>query len=321
MIALSIIFDRRSPHASESGTIAEAAAGAIRAFGPRRREEISRRAAWLDSLSRIERQRWLFGWANHIGRRGLTMKLDPHINADHVARVLKNEPIAIRRVVLNYLPPDLGDGSARLMQTRLGVGPFDGEVTKDPPAEVVDAVKRRFLANFVQFESIGDPNPIDEMSGGRLYRFVEFLGQREIAVACRGISSREKVAAFLCRFSEGDAKSIAAYLSELHDVEPVWVSIADRTVQRAWNRRLRPHQILHKIGLKMLACVFAERSGTAVRYTAQKLSSRDAARWTKMIAAWRERLEDPDAGMVEMERKRAAMIVSMAGTWKEEGSL
>jgi hypothetical protein len=75
---------------------------------------------------------------------------------------------------------------------------------------------------------------------------------------------------------------------------------------------------VHKIGLELLACTFAERSGTAIRYTLQKLSLREAARLEKMIRDQKIRFEDPDLGMVEIERRRAGLVVRAVSKLKDQ---
>lgn len=313
LIALSIVFDRASRSAAEpEKRVSAIVDGSLRALGPQKRERVLERARRIGSLSAEHRQQWLGTWIENIRRRGRSTKLDPQINAEQISNVLRSEPRSIRRTILNYLPPDLA------AEVELSLGPdagIDGEqngIKTDLPEAIVDVVKARFLANFVQFESVCDANAVDALSVDDLRHFVRTLGLREIAVACRGIRSKEKIAAFLCRFAEEDAKAIAMYLSGLDAVEPGWVSAADRMVQRIWKRRLRPHQIVHKIGLELLACAFIERSDTAIGYTSQKLSRRDAARWRKLIGSRRERLIDPDIGSAEAERKRASMIVDLA---------
>lgn len=324
LIALSIVFDRRSSPHDDTGpnrSVSEVVNESLRSLDSLRRGKVNERVAELESLSDGYRQRWLGRWIDTVRRRGRSTKLDQHINAEHIARVLRKEPAPIRRTILNYLPRDLSGDVDRPFDPELGGDSSDSEFSGNLSPEIIEVVKRAFLANFVQIESVSDANALDELSVDELQKFMRVLGLREIAVACRGIKSKEKIAAFLCRFAEEDAKTIAMYLSKLEQVEPIWVSMADRTIQRLWNRRLRPHLILHKIGLDLLACAFAERSDTAVRYTSQKLSYRDSRRWEKMISAWKKRLNDPDTRMVEMERKRARAIVLMAGKFKEQGSL
>lgn len=324
LIALSIVFDRQFPsgdRAESERPISEIVGESLRALHARRRERIVERSERLGSFSEPQRQKWLGRWVDNLRRRGRSTKLDPHIHPEHIARALKNEPHVIRRRVLNYLPADVCQNVEDLLDSPSHMRPENDDVSRDLPPTIIEVIKDRFLANFVQIESVCDANAADELSIDELGQFLRVLGLREIAVACRGIESREKIAAFLCRFAEEDAKTIAMYLSNLDEVEPVLVSLADRTLQRLWNRRLRPRQILHKIGLELLACAFSGRSATAVRYTSQKLSLRDAARWERMLLAWKERLNDPDIRMVEIERKRAAAILRMAGRFKAKGSI
>lgn len=324
LIVLSILFDRRFPQ--QNGTrperpISEVVSESLRSLSSSHLAKVDQRAKKIESFAELRRQRWLGRWVDNIRRRGRSTKLDENVNAERIARVLKREPHPIRRSILGYLPPDLGRDVESLLEPYLHGGSTGKELTSDLSLEILEVVKSGFLANFVQIEAIGDTNALDELSVEELSQFVRALGLREIATACRGIESREKVAAFLCRFAEDDAKAIAKYLSELDGVKPILVSIADHTVQRLWNRRLRPHLILHKIGLELLAGAFAERSDTAVRYTAQKLSYRDSKRWTRLVLDWRERLKDPDMRMVEVERKRAEMTLNLAGKFRTMASL
>lgn len=320
LIALTIVFERRFPSRAETAagrSLPDIVGESLRAISFSRREKLIKRASEVESLSDIQRQQWLGRWVDNVRRRGRSTKLDHHIDPGHIARVLKIEPVAIRRSILDYLPAELSHEVYRLLGTISTESPVtDGSLT-EVPEEIVEVVKERFLANFVSVESLCETNALDELSTPQLRQLIRLLGLREIAIACRGIRSKEKIAAFLCRFAEEDAKAIATYLANLDHVEPIWVSIADRMVQRVWKRRLRPHQIVHKIGLELLACAFADRNGTAARYTAQKLLYRDSVRWERMVIAWKKRFDDPDTGMIEAERKRARMIVQFAREVKE----
>lgn len=316
LIALSIIFDRQFSSNNADRSVSEMVDDSLRSLRSPIREKLDERAAQVESLSEPQRQRWLGRWIDTVRQRGETTELDQNINAEQIAIVLQKEPFPIRRSILSYLPLDTSRHVRALLEPDKSANSANDEFSNDLSEEIVEIVKLRFLENFAQIRSVCDVNALDEMTIGDLEKFIHKLGLREIAVACRGIRSREKIAAFLCRFAEDDAKSIATYLSKLDEVEPVWVSIADRTVQRLWNPRLRPHQILYKIGMELLACAFAERSDTAIRYTSQKFSSRDSRRWNRLVLAFRERLDDPDMRTVEIEKKRAEMIVHLAGEFK-----
>lgn len=324
LIALSILFEQRISRASVNAVdrpMSDIVAESLSGIDSARRGKLLERAKFLESLADAQRHGWLGRWVDNIRRRGRSTKLDQNINAEQIVQVLRKEPHRIRRNILNYLPMEVGSDVERLLGSGFSILSAREEHSNELPPEIVDVIKDRFLANFVQFESVCDANALDSLSAVELTPFVRHLGLREIAVACRGIRSREKIAAFLCRFAEDDAKAIAMYLSNLDRIGPVWVATADLMVRRLWSRRLRPHQIIHKIGLELLACAFAERSDTAIQHTTQKLPFRDSKRWEKMCITWNQRLADPDVSAVETEIKRARAIVLMAGKFKKTRSL
>ncbi len=323
LIALSIVFDGQvsSDGAIKSGSsVSDVVKDSLRGLHSSKSERILERVSYVESLSGVHRQQWLGRWIDNLRRRGRSSKLEHQVNPEHIVRALKNEPHPVRRNILNYLPTDLRSRLVELPSTESS-DLLNVDLSDDPPAEILDVIKHRFLANFAQAESISDFNAIDELTTDEFQHFVRALSLREIAVACRGIRSREKIAAFLCRFAEDDAKTIARHLSSLDEVEPIWVSVSDRTVRRLWNRRLRPHMVLHKIGLELIACAFAERSGTAIRYASQKMSYRVSQRWEKMVSTWGQRLQDSDVSFTDVERRRAQVVVAMAERFKEMGSL
>ncbi len=324
LIALAIVFEGRFPdERTEPGLpLSDNVRRSFDAFDESRLKPLLSRSAKIALLSDSKRKEWLGRWIDNIRRRGRAVKLDPNVHPEQVAKILRKEPHAIRRHIFDSLPPELRDEAAFLLHDDEDIHDTSSEYSSAiPPDEIIELVKDRFLSNFVQTESIHDADSIDQLSSTDLPEFIHQLGLREIAVACRGINSKEALASFFCRFAEDDAKAIAIYLSTMEKVDSAWVASADGLVKRAWNRRLRTRQILHMIGLELLASAFAQRTDTAIRNTAQKLPYRDSVRWGKMISAWRERLADGDERSNTIERKRAKMIKLMASKFRDSGNV
>lgn len=318
LIALAIMFERRSNReTTQAISIWDMVRRSLDGFDPNRVDALMERATELGRWPEARRNEWLAQRFDNIVRRGRSSKLDTNIHPEQIARVLRFEPPSIRRNILNYLPLEI----AREVEFLLDAAEFAlGEVgdRPDPPVEIIELIKRQFLSNFVQVESVHDANAIDELGKAELLEFIHQLGVREIAVACRGIPSKETLAAFFCRFAEEDAKAIATHLSTLERIDARWVTSADDRVKRLWNRRLRTRQILHRIGLDILAIVFAQRTETAVRYTAQKLAYRDSVRWRNMITESKSRLAVAGDDEIALERKRFEGVRNAAERFGEK---
>ena len=175
LIALSIVFDRRSSQhddTREKRSVTEVVNESLRSLNSPRRGKLNERVAEIESLSDMQRQRWLGQWVDNLRRRGRSTKLDQHISAEHIARALEKEPSPIRRTILNYLPPDLSSDVDRLIDPETRTDSSDHEFSTDPAAEIIEVVKRAFLANFVQIESVQDRNALDELSIDELRNFM-----------------------------------------------------------------------------------------------------------------------------------------------------
>jgi hypothetical protein len=282
------------------------------------------RAAYLDELPKESRAVWQEIQLNKLRRRGRAMRLDENINSAHIAENLSREPKTIQNLILRNLPADLSSRIIKYLELYFSIEdvpvPADGS-EKIIDERIVALVKRKFLADFVALEDIYEPNTLDKFSIGELENFIHHLGLREMAIACRGINSKETLAAFLNRFNKEEASEIARYITELDKIKPFWVAQADELVRKSWRGDFPPEKVLRKIGLKLLAYAFAFRDETPRRYAAQKLSAYDAENWRKMVDRSEEKfLSAADEDRLKMT-KRQKSIERLAAKFAQTGRL
>ncbi len=163
--------------------------------------------------------------------------------------------------------------------------------TATPPvvksSEFVEVVRRAFLARFVARGALDGSSPLDALSGVQLARFVRLLGARETAIACRGVMQIEAVASFLRRFAAEDARSIAAHIAALTDVDAERIAFAEQLVHAAMSRELDGSAMLDHVGLSLLAATMSAYDPLRLRYIEQKLPLAVARALQLMIDEWR----------------------------------
>jgi hypothetical protein len=224
-------------------------------------------------------------------------------------------------LILRNLPPDL----SRRISLYLGLSflPEDkrakggGQISD----ELVALVRQKFLSNFIALEDLYEPDALDRFSFEKLENFIRQIGLREIAIACRGINSKETLAAFLNRFDETDAREIAHYITELDKIRPFWVAQADALVRKSWSADLPPARVIKKIGFKLLATAFAARDATKCDYAAQKLSIRDVKNWQRLVNVSRKKYLAADEENRSRLDKRRRIIERLAVKFSETGTL
>lgn len=273
LLALALVF-RRSEEAAEQ-TAAQLSDKSFSALSSRDLETLQNRAALFDRLPPENRQLWQSFWLDKIRRRGRSVRLDEHINPLQMAEVLQSEPAAIQLLILRNLPPD----ASREIAAQTGIESISEVTERDaqtPTAEIVAIVRQKFLSYFVALEDVYEPSELDKFTTSELSGFVQTLGVRETATACRAISSKETLAAFLNRFDEETARQIVHYITEMEKVKQFWVIQAEKLLRETWNSALKTEDLLRVLGLKLLATAMFERDETAFRYTAQKLAPPEA---------------------------------------------
>ncbi|HEY0460695.1 MAG TPA: hypothetical protein VGC97_16275 [Pyrinomonadaceae bacterium] len=324
LLALAMAFENNfawTENRAAAGTAGELVEKSFGALNAETLEALRARAGLVDDLSREARENWRETRLEKIRRRGQRTRLDENINPSHVVEVLAREPEILQTLILKNLPPDL----SRRIALYLGLNFVPEErAAKNAPSineELVALVRQRFLSNFVALEDLFEPDELDRFSVDRLENFIRHLGLREIATACRGINSKETLAAFLNRFDEEDAREIAQYITELDKIRPFWVAQADALVRRSWSADLPPARVIKKIGFKLLASVFLLRDETKCGYAAQKLSIRDLKNWQRLVRVSRRKYLAADEEERRRLEKRCRIIERLAVKFYQTGTL
>ncbi len=324
LLALAMAFEKKRASAEDGETAKPVVELAEETFGALNAEELAAlraRAALLDNLTPENRETWREIRLEKARGRGLSRRLDANLNPSHIVEILSREPETVQRLILKNLPPDLSRRIALYMDLRFL--PSDGAAknARQINEEIVALVRQKFLSAFLALEDIYDPDELDRFSVDELESFIRHLGLREIAIACRGINSKETLAAFLNRFDEEDAREIALYLTELDKIRPFWVAQADALVRKSWNEDLAPAKVIKKIGFKLLATAFVERDETKSDYAAQKLPFREVKNFRRLVRIAKKKYRT--AGEEDRVRidKRRRLIERLAAKFSQTGRL
>lgn len=324
LLVLALAFQNKfaeSAAADESETIRQLAEKSFGALNGDEFANLRSRAALLDELPPEKRRLWQEILLEKLRRRGRTTRLDENINPTQIVKHLARETKTVQRLILKNLPADLSRQIAENLQTDFADEEISLPIEKKISDEIVALVKRKFLANFTALEDIYEPRVIDKFSVAELEEFIHHLTLREIAAACRGINSKEMLAAFLSRFDENAARQIAFYITELEKIRPFWVAQAGELVRQSWSEGQPSERLLKLLGLKLLAIAFAERDAAAQKYAAQKLSTDDAEMWLKFVAENEEILTSANDEERLIIEKRQKFIGLLAAKFNETGRL
>ncbi len=319
LLVLALAFEKKIGETNK--TFLELAENSFSALNAADFEALKKRAEFLDKLPAANCDRWQSVWLDKLGRRGRAMRLDENINPSHIVKVLGNEPKSVQNLILRNLPPDLSRRISLYLDLKFDPKADFTQNGRQINSEITALVRQKFLSNFVALEDIYEPDELDKFSVDQLEQFVRHLGLREIAIACRGISSKETLAAFLNRFEEADAREIARYITELEKIRPFWVAQADTLVRKSWNAELKPEKVIKKIGFKLLALAFVKRDEIQRKYAAQKHSIRDIKTWRRLVNLSEKKYSlavDEDKLRLDKRRK---IIERLAAKFSQTGKL
>ncbi|HEY8561475.1 MAG TPA: hypothetical protein VIL74_13955 [Pyrinomonadaceae bacterium] len=324
LLALAMTFESKSAAAAGSAAppppleLAEAIRGAL---SDEDGEALRARAAALDALPAADRETWRERRFEKIRGRGMASRLDENINPSHVVEILSREPRAIQFLILRNLPADLSRRISLYLDLNFLPESPNVKSSASIGEDLVALVRRKFLANFIALEDLYEPDEVDRLSINELENFIRQLGLREIAIACRGINSKETLAAFLNRFDEEDAREIALYLTELDKIRPFWVAQADALVRKSWSADLPPAKVVKKIGLQLLASGFIERDEAKSDYAAQKMPFREVKNWQRLVRVGKKKYSAADEDERLRLDKRRRTVERLAVKFAETGKL
>lgn len=291
LLALAIAF-RKNNAASPGEQTRSLREIARETFGAMNRadlELLKSRAEFLDNLPEEDREIWRQAGFEKIRRRDPANRLDDKLNPSHIVDVLSREPKTIQALILKKLPADLSRKIAVFFDLSFAAPPESADQAEMIKDEIATLIWQKFLSNFVAFEDLYEPDILDGFSAEELEVFIRQIGLREVAIACRGINSKETLAAFLSRFEDNEAREIALYITELENIRPFWVAQADELVRRNWSGDLPPAEFIKKIGLNLLAAAFVFRDEAKCVYTGQKMTVPDAINWQGSVNAGKKK--------------------------------
>ncbi len=179
--------------------------------------------------------------------------LDHRIHPSHVATALRDEPAYIQRLLLASLPAPLGTAVARALrqsQTRLNLDDLA------PVAPVLNAVRQRFLAQFVSPDQIAPLTPFDELTEAELQHVAQMAGIAEVGMAGYDLPTTEAVTALLRRFPEAEARAIAECIATLRARSKALPAarhdFARRIVQFTMTQHKRDPELVRTIGWQVI---------------------------------------------------------------------
>lgn len=319
LLALALAFEKKLNN-DETGKAAETAsevsAKFFAAFSPEEAKKLKTRAEYYDRLSPEKRELWQKIRLEKIRRRGLADRLDANVHPAQIAEVLNGEPKTIQTLVLKNLPGRLSRKIALNLKSKISETEFTADQNNPNAAvsdEIIGLIKDEFVANFVALEDVFEPTETDKIPVRKFDDFIRHLGIRETAIACRGINSKETLAAFLNRFDEESAKEIAQNITQLENVKPFWVERADRLLRKTLENQFQPESLLRSLGLKILSIAFVRRDQTARKYTAQKMLPFEAENWLEFLTESEHEYKAADENERTILDRRRRIVERLAG--------
>ena len=174
----------------------------------------------------------------------------------------------------------------------------------------------KFLSGFAAYEDVPDPKILDRLNMRELGNLIWQAGLREIATACRGIESIERLAVFLKNFDEDNARELGLQIADMADITIERVRVAERRIEEVFGKYSDSEERIRRVGLLVFAEALSIRPPVSIRYTAQKLPSSIGDDLTEMAM-------DPGEQQEEIARQTLRetedLALRMSGGLKDEG--
>jgi hypothetical protein len=253
-------------------------------------------------------------WKSRVLSRmqGTAPWLDKSIHHSHICEVLRLEPIHLQCFILSRLPSDIAEPIAIALgifkdyrefvdknskKRKNQPNTFTSKHTQKDPTFLV---RQTFLTNFVSFEEIYSPKPLDYLTGEELIQAIYLLGISEISLACCGIKEIESLATFLRQFSDYNSQLIVYNLGKFINIEKVDIIRAEVLIQHWWEKSDNDTSaLIGFIGIHKLARAFSQIEEIQFVYAKQKLS----LQMTQKIDAVHREVIEKDSEEIELVEK------------------
>jgi len=275
----SLTGEANQPVASEENELPEP----LQTLGTTDRRRCSQMLRRYAALTKQEQDHWINQRLTRIRANTpeRNRRLVEDIHPGQIAEALRVEPSAIQLLILNSLPPTLGEVVKKILPPN-----WSGANGPELVPELAQAIRSAFFAKFVATEALEKTTPLDHLSVVELARLIRLLGVRETAIACRGISAVETVTAFLKRFSAEDAYAIVSHLAVLKTVDDQRVSFAEQLARMALGTTFdQGSAMLDRAGLALLGIALRDHDVLRKRHTAQKLPVAAARELESLLAS------------------------------------
>lgn len=255
-------------------------------------------------------------WKSRVLSRvqGSSPWLNKSIHHSHICEVLRLEPLHLQCFILSRLPSDIADPVSIALGVFQDFREFiekNANKRKPQPSKVLDSkfnqkdptflVRQTFLTNFVSFEEIYLPKPLDYLTGEDLIQAIYLLGISEITRACCGIKEIESLATFLRQFSTYNSQLIVHNLAKYSNVEKREIIYAEKLIQHWWEKSENDTAaLIGFIGTHKISRAFSQVEEIQFIYAKQKLSLQMTQKIDVMHREVIEKLKEQDLEEIEL---------------------
>jgi hypothetical protein len=330
LLALGIAFSERE----YSENIAQNARKLLLSLPEKDIQKLENKLLNYENLTPDARKSWKSRVLSRV--QGSSPWLDKSIHHSHICEVLRHEPNHLQCFILSRLPSDIADpisialgifqefrGFIERNSKKRKLTQTNGFSSKFQQKDPTFLVRQTFLTNFVSFEDIYLPKPLDYLTGDDLIQAIYLLGISEISLACCGIKEIESLATFLRQFSAYNSQLIVHNLAKYSNVDKISIQQAEKLIQHWWEKSENDTSaLIGFIGIHKIARAFSQIEEIQFIYAKQKLSLQMTEKIDTMHRDVIEKLVGNDAEeieLVENARVEFEEITSKMLTEKIEG--
>ena len=234
--------------------------------------------AEYNKKSDIEKENWKKKIYSYVGTDASF--LDENLHWTHLEEPLKNEPLAVRKIIFSAL----SDNDKNHLRERLKIEIDQPPETNGRKIKLIEqSVQRAFAKQFTNLHDLHKPTAFDRLNGTQTVRLIRLAGIREVTYACARIEAVETLAAFLKRFPAEAARAIATQLNNLPKTSEERLLFAENLVQTAFENEPQPSAMLDLLGVWLIGIRVCESPENRIRYAQQKLPKEFAPELSEII--------------------------------------